>query len=1095
MLINADEINKVLSSFDSDTINKGKKYFEQDRVKIANFYYKSDEDYTAECKVDGTYYYNVMVKKEKGKLIYKCNCPAYQMYAGHCKHIIAVLFDLYINGEKYLNFKPHEEISNPNNLYKFSNITNNKNYISDDIIQYYEILEFGDVYEKNVSNISVLPRLSLELKNLNLSFKIGNKRMYILKDLEEFYDTLENNRHIRYGKELEFKNQIECYNENSKDIVKFIKKVMGEYRILSDSISGYYNCNNKLYKSQILLKNSYIDDFFDIAKNINNGTIEIENYDIEYKYISLVEEDPVMKLKIEEKSNGDIKIGNIYDTYFVFNGDKYSYILKEDKLHRCSNEYQKYVIPILNEFNKKYRNELLIEKVNCTSFFEYALPHVTKFSDILIEEKLTDKYKAQKLGVKVYLDVNKSNDIIGTVRFCYDDISFNPFIKENDIDINRNMLMERRAKEQIFASKFNTNIKNGTIILSNENDIYNFLTSGIKTFMEKFEVLVTEKFKSRQVVTPKVVSIGVKVENNLLNLEFSNLDISRNEMSEILSSYKMKKKYFRLKSGNFIDLESSGIGSLINIVDNLGISESKVSDTSIKLPLYRATYLEKLVENDNNIIVSRDSQYKKIVNDILNKEDIENKVPKCIESILRPYQVRGYNWLKIVDRYNLGGILADDMGLGKTIQIITLLIDEKINDGDTSIVVCPSSLYINWQKEIEKFAPNINTIVISGDAPKREELIKRCKDYDVVITSYDLLKRDIENYKNFNFRYIIADEAQYIKNNNTKNSKALKALNGKTRFALTGTPMENSLSELWSIFDFIMPGYLFGYKKFREKYEIPAVKENDKCILENLRKMVAPFILRRIKKEVLTELPDKTETVMYSKMNEEQEKIYKAYLAKAKEDIKTEIDKNGFENSRIKILSIITRLRQICCHPSLFLEDYNTDSSKLIQCIEIVENAISSKHKVLIFSQFASMLDLIKCELTKRAIKYYILTGSTKVDTRVQMVDDFNKSDDVYVFLISLKAGGTGLNLTGADMVIHYDPWWNISAQNQATDRAYRIGQKNNVQVFKLISQDSIEEKIKELQDKKSDLTNLVIKEGENFINKMTKEDIMNLFD
>ena len=462
---------------------------------------------------------------------------------------------------------------------------------------------------------------------------------------------------------------------------------------------------------------------------------------------------------------------------------------------------------------------------------------------------------------------------------------------------------------------------------------------------------------------------------------------------------------------------------------------------------------------------------------------------------MRSYQKTGFSWLKTLEKYGFGGILADDMGLGKTIQIIALLLDEKKRTGKTSIVVCPSSLYINWEKEINRFSNNIKTLIVSGSAEQRAELIKNISDYDVIITSYDLLKRDIEQYSNFNFKYVIADEAQYIKNNNTKNAKALKELRSEVRFALTGTPIENSLAELWSIFDFIMPGYLYSYKKFKDEFETVIIKENDTATMQRLQKLVAPFVLRRIKKEVLKELPDKTEQIMYSKMDEEQQKLYNSYLALAKVKMKQEIASNGFEKSKFKILSLITRLRQICCHPKLFLEDYNGESAKLNQCLEIIEGAIAAKHKILLFSGFTSMFDIITKELEKRGIEYSILTGQTKVDTRIEMVDEFNKDDNIKVFLISLKAGGTGLNLTGADMVIHFDPWWNLSAQNQATDRAYRIGQRNNVQVFKLISENSIEEKIQKLQDKKQDLTDSVIKSGETFISQMSKEELLGLFD
>ena len=358
-----------------------------------------------------------------------------------------------------------------------------------------------------------------------------------------------------------------------------------------------------------------------------------------------------------------------------------------------------------------------------------------------------------------------------------------------------------------------------------------------------------------------------------------------------------------------------------------------------------------------------------------------------------------------------------------------------------------------------------------------------------------MLKRDIELYENFEFRFAIADEAQYIKNNNTKNAIALKKLNAKTRFALTGTPIENSLAELWSIFDYIMPGYLYSYKKFKECYETPIIKDNDNEVKQKLKKLIAPFVLRRVKKEVLKELPEKTEIVMYNQMEDEQKNIYQAYLADTKLKISEEIRDGGFEKNRIKILSLITRLRQICSHPALFIDNFKGESSKLNQCMELIEDGISSGHKILLFSGFTSMFDIIIKELNKKSIKYYMLTGKTDVSSRAKMVEEFNENSDIKVFLISLKAGGTGLNLIGADMVIHYDPWWNLAVQNQATDRAHRIGQKSNVQVYKLITKDTIEEKIINLQNKKKDLLDSVISDKETFINKLSKEEIMNLFD
>ena len=347
---------------------------------------------------------------------------------------------------------------------------------------------------------------------------------------------------------------------------------------------------------------------------------------------------------------------------------------------------------------------------------------------------------------------------------------------------------------------------------------------------------------------------------------------------------------------------------------------------------------------------------------------------------------------------------------------------------------------------------------------------------------------------NYEYKFIIADEAQYIKNNNTQNFKAIKKIKAQTKFALTGTPIENSLAELWSIFDFSMPGYLYSYRKFKESFETPIIKEEDTYKMSKLKMLIEPFILRRIKEEVLTELPEKTVTVLNSEMEEEQQKLYMSYMSKAREEVENELIASGFEKNQMKILALLMRLRQICCHPKLFIDNYDGGSGKLNQCMEIIKDAVQGNHKILLFSGYTSMFDIIEKELEKEDIKYFKLTGQTKVSERIELVDEFNENNDIKVFLISLKAGGTGLNLIGADMVIHYDPWWNISAENQATDRTYRIGQKRNVQVYKLITKNSIEEKIYELQQKKAKLVDNMLSTNETFISKLSKDEIMDLF-
>lgn len=512
-------------------------------------------------------------------------------------------------------------------------------------------------------------------------------------------------------------------------------------------------------------------------------------------------------------------------------------------------------------------------------------------------------------------------------------------------------------------------------------------------------------------------------------------------------------------------------------------------------------YLDSL-QNRGGIQMCCDDEFKKTVSEY--RKSIEDPktlaVPAELSDIMRGYQKYGFRWMKTIAAYGFGGILADDMGLGKNIQAISLISDNNRNkrrgkNALPSLIICPSSLTLNWETEFQKFSPDLKTLIIIGTAAVRERLIERLKTekFDAVITSYAALTRDISDYANLKFGIIFCYEAQYIKNHTTQAAKAVKAISSETHFALTGTPIENSLAELRSVFDFIMPGYLSNYSRFKRNYETPIAAKKDENAVKALQSSVSPFILRRLKKDVLSELPDKTETVLTADMDGEQLKLYKAKVRALKNDIKS--DFGDEKTDRVKMPAVLTQLREICCGPSLVYENFKSKSAKIEQCLELVESCVDSVHKILLFSQFTSMLDIIAKRLSEMDITYYTLQGSTRPKDRIRLVNEFNEND-VSAFLISLKAGGTGLNLTGADIVIHYDPWWNVSAENQASDRAYRIGQRKNVQVYKLITRNSIEEKIVELQQSKAGFEELISRSsGGADITKMRADEILKLLE
>lgn len=541
---------------------------------------------------------------------------------------------------------------------------------------------------------------------------------------------------------------------------------------------------------------------------------------------------------------------------------------------------------------------------------------------------------------------------------------------------------------------------------------------------------------------------------------------------------------------------------MYTLKDGLGLASKDILSGHSSVPMYRALFLNELSEKSAEYEytrLSRGGDFKNIINSFKDPESADYEIPESLEGVLRDYQKKGYIWLRTLKANHFGAILADDMGLGKTLQVLTMLLslkEEAIKEGRKSrcsLIVCPASLVYNWQHEIKRFTPSLKCDLAVGIKPDRVRVTSEIdeEETDVIITSYDLLRRDIDLYKYLSFECMIIDEAQFIKNQTTQVARAVKSISASFKAALTGTPIENRLSELWSIFDFCMPGYLFSYKNFKEILEIPAITEGDEAAMLRLKKMIAPFVLRRLKKDVLTDLPDKLEENIVTRMTKGQQELYKAHLQQVKMLVASKSD-SEIKNDRIMILSELTRLRQLCCDPGLIYNDYDGGSAKAELCVEMMKSAAESGHKVLLFSQFTSMLERLVTLFQKEGISHYLLTGSTKKEDRIKLVDAFQE-DDTTVFCISLKAGGTGLNLTAADIVVHYDHWWNVAVENQATDRAHRIGQKNVVTVYRLIMKDTIEERIIELQNKKKELADQLLNTGSLSAPSLTKEELLEL--
>ncbi len=935
-------------------------------------------------------------------------------------------------------------------------------------------------------------------KKLKVEFKIGNEQLTKINNLPDFFERMLNREKYKYNNVLEFIHEENAFEEQSRPLLKFLLKYAEIIKYANDVNNNYAHYGRNFNVNNVVLSNTGLDELFEILKG---KTVEFETKTGERK-IQFIDEPIDIKFILEKSDESTYCLTPNIDVYGydIFYGKNYSYFLIDNKMHKCLPKVENRNLELLEVYKKNYTQSIIFNENNLRNFFAIVVPKIKDNFEIKnIDKEQIEKFMPKDLYVKIYLDYNEKGYIIADVKFCYGNVEFNP-IKNVNLEITRNAIQENEVLDTFVQTGFMLDSANARLVLANDEKIYNFLSKEIEDYMKKFEVLVAEDFKKKDIKKIKIKSIGVKIENNLLDINLEDFKFNIYEIKDIINKYKLRKKFYRLKDGTYISLEkNSSLDFLENLTDNIEIEDENVEENSIKLPIYRALYLEKIFKNMPNTNIQKNEYYKNMISQIEDRQiDLSTKIPPKLNAELRTYQKIGYKWLRTLEQYKMGGILADDMGLGKTIQLLAVILSYvQKNKGNVkpSIIICPSSLALNWYNEIQKFTSTLKALVISGDYLERKRKIEEIGKYQVIITSYDSLKRDIDLYKNYCFKYVVADEAQYIKNNNTKNSKAIKTINAETKFALTGTPIENSLSELWSIFDFIMPGYLYKYKKFKELYETPIIKEQNEDVMNKLKKQIEPFVLRRTKGEVLTELPDKTVTILNNEMSEEQYNIYMSYMAQARKEIMSQIDINGFEKSQIKILSLLMRLRQICCHPKLFLREYEGESSKLNQCIEIIQDAVLGGHKILLFSSYTSMFEIIEEKLKNIGVKYLKLTGQTKVGERIELVDKFNTNENIKVFLISLKAGGTGLNLTGADMVIHYDPWWNLSAENQATDRTYRIGQKRNVQVYKLITKNSIEEKIYELQQKKAKLIDNMLSTDATFINKLSKDDILALFE
>lgn len=943
---------------------------------------------------------------------------------------------------------------------------------------------------------------------LSLSWKIGTEKLYVVKNLTDLVQAVQNQESFQLGKNNTLQFDRDYFDETSEKYYAMIEDAIQQNKEINlrQKQRNWYTYSNQTLpdiKATLPLFGNQLDSFFDLAPHAGlffqqsrgNG------YKTQYRLL-MTETDPEPKLILNQivDSNGvfhGVRLRGAMPE--LIPGAQYQYTLQVEKdtasLNRVSPEGVERLLP----FRKLCQGGVLditVGRDHLSEFYYSVLPELKKLA--WVGEPDADQileHLPPQAEFNIYLDAENKVPMArvsvtyGETVVSLLDWQIPSFVRQDF----RSVSAEQEAQDLI--SKYFRHMEPLKDLYRCEDSseaILKLLDTGLSEMTAFCPVHSTPAFDALRFRRLPPVHVGVSLsDGTLLDLTIHSDELSQEELLEILDSYRQKKIYHRLRDGSWIKLDQD-VMELSLLMEALHVTPKEFVAEKMHIPAYRALYLDKMLEQMDHFYTSRDQRFRKMIKEFKTVSDSDFEVPKSLEKILRPYQVYGYKWLRTLAEYGFGGILADDMGLGKTLQMIAVLLSAKESgQAMPSLIVCPASLVYNWQEECSRFAPELKTCAVAGTKTERGMMLKHLDEYDVLITSYDLLKRDILLYSDLQFNYQVLDEAQFIKTQTTAAAKSVRLIHAHHRFALTGTPIENRLSELWSIFDFLMPGYLYEYENFKRQMETPIAKTQDPETSARLQKMISPFVLRRLKSDVLKDLPDKLEEVRYVRFEGEQQRLYDAQATKIRSMLEESSDEDVNRN-RIQILSQLTRIRQICCDPSLLFEDYQAASAKREACLDLIRSAMDAGHRILVFSQFTSMLNLLEQDLTDAGIDWYTITGATPKQERVNQVRKFNEGDTP-VFLISLKAGGTGLNLTGADTVIHYDPWWNVAAQNQATDRAHRIGQTRTVCVYKLIGKETIEEKILKMQQDKQDLADEILSgEGRN-ISAMTREELMDL--
>nr|WP_153735527.1 DEAD/DEAH box helicase [Aquibacillus halophilus] len=999
-----------------------------------------------------------------------CSCPTLEGFQKDCQHIAAVLIAIneqQRHGALQINSNQSDSITNQELTNGLLTLFNEPQKRSSGYQLHFENRQVIDAV------FTCVPVTIGEAKQLlGTKVKIGSVDV---ANIRQFLEQVKGGNPSKISKTFTYNGNLHCFNKETDAVIQQLIEVAHDEKIYIDTLP--YNSDAKVSDDLLLIPPSSWEKLLPLFEKTSHVKLAYEGYT--FNGLHLTEE--VLPLRfdfVEIKGQGyQLHVEGLAQMIVL---DSYRSVLYQGKINKLDNQDCKRLIELKRMIDASGTKQIAIPKEQVDFFLEKVVPGLKQLGDVRIAKELQKGFMKTPLIAKLYLDRVK-NRLLAGLDFHYGTIIINPLetreLKLDALiirDIEKEEEIQKLMEDSLFAKT------DSGYFLHNEELEYQFLHHIVPTLSKHVQIYTTTAIRNRIVKDKARPMIRVRVQKertNWLEFKFEIDGIPQEQIREILVALEEKRKYYRLRNGALLSLETKEFKEINRFLHTVP-GQKQDLENGLNLPMAQSLQLLDSVDTSNTLMV--EESFRHFLKTIQDPGSLEFEIPKSLAPLLRDYQKHGYKWMKTLASYGFGGILADDMGLGKTLQSITFILSELPIIREKSLpvlIVCPSSVTYNWLSEIIKFAPEIEAVIMDGTQEERSILQKNITDKDVVITSYPLLRKDTQWYEKQLFHTVFFDEAQAFKNPVTQTARAVKRIQADHRFALTGTPVENALEELWSIFHVVFPELFLGLKDYSNL--------SRKAIARRIR----PFLLRRMKKDVLLELPKKIESQESIELLPEQKKLYAAYLAKLRHDTWKHLDRDTLGKNRIRILAGLTRLRQICCHPSLFVDDYKGSSAKFEQLLRIVEESKLAGRRVLVFSQFTKMLDLIGRELVVKGVPFFYLDGQTPSEERVEICNRFNLGERD-LFLISLKAGGTGLNLTGADTVIMYDSWWNPAVEEQAADRAYRIGQLHSVQVIKLVARGTIEEKMNELQEKKRNLIGEIIDTEEKASSALTEDDI-----